>query len=80
MGIYLALFFIMWKYAPRDDEDVELIEDARYVDDENIDNINSSHGLTTDFYNNYLTSPISSERSRSTTRSVDEIRLRASFG
>jgi len=80
----------MRKYAPQDEDDVELVEGAQYFDNELDDggsnNINSTQSLITNTHHNYHTSspasPTSSSvgRSRSTTRSADEIRLRSSFG
>lgn len=84
MGVYLALFLIMWKYAPKDnidDNDEELIEETIHLNEHNNDFVTSNQ-------NYHTSSPLApsspsqvySERSRSTTRSVDEIKLRASFG
>jgi hypothetical protein len=80
MGVYLALFLIMWKYAPKDnmdDNNEELIEETIHLNEHNNDFVTSNQN-----YHTSSSSPslVTSERSRSTTRSVDEIRLRASFG
>ena len=97
MAINLALFFLMSKYAPKEeqDDDAELIEDARYTDhdreedsfeyfdngsysnrDSSSNNDNSYNRDSEDIYSLYIASPVP----RKSTRSVDEIRLRASYG
>jgi hypothetical protein len=102
MVVNLALFFVMSKYAPKEqqDDDAELIEDARYTDDDREDSFgyfddgsynkgssSSSHNRSSnddnsykrdseDMYSLYIASPVP----RKSTRSVDEIRLRASYG
>lgn len=97
MVVNLALFFFMSKYAPKEqqDDDAELIEDARYTDDDREDSFGyfddgsyntSSHNRSSndnsykrdseDIYSLYIASPVP----RKSTRSVDEIRLRASYG
>ena len=82
MGVYLALFLIMWKYAPKDDDnDEELIEETIHLNEHNNDFITSNQNYHTSSSSPLASSSqVCSERSRSTTRSVDEIRLRASFG
>ena len=99
MVVNLALFFLMSKYAPKEQQDdhAELIEDAGYTDDDREDsfgyfddgsnNYSSSHNRSSndnksynrdseDMYSLYIASPVP----RKSTRSVDELRLRASYG
>ena len=81
MGVYLAHFLIMWKYAPKDNNDDNDGDYHELIEEETI-HLND-HDNQRDATNNNSISThhsLHSERSRSTARSVDEIRLRASFG